>query len=116
MALKQLEVLQKGLQILKNRVKAKKEALQTQLAEKKSISSQDEQWLDHNANLVDEQQVLKVMENASDYEQGFVGLDDEQKGIVRKLLEAAGDLGRVVGKKRKCMSIFSYFHAKINKS
>jgi len=71
MALTAIEVLRKGLQILKNRVKAKKEALQAQLAEKKSISSQDEQWLDHDANLVDEEWVLKALENASDYEQGF---------------------------------------------
>jgi hypothetical protein len=49
--------------------------------------------------LIDEQQVVDVMEIASDYEQGFMGLDDGQKGVVRKLQEAAGDLSKVVGKK-----------------
>ena len=107
MTSKPLEVLRKGLNILKNRVKAKKEALQAQLAAKKSISSQDEQWLDHDANLVDEQQVLEVLEDASDYERGFARLDGEQKGITRKLQEAVGNLGRAVGKKRKCVSVFS---------
>jgi hypothetical protein len=104
MALKPLEVLHKGLKILNNRVKAKKEALQARLAERKSISSQDEHWLDHDANLVDEQQVLDALENTSDYEQGVARLGDEQKGVVRRLREAAGDLSKVVGKKRKCVS------------
>ena len=88
-------------------------ALQAQLAEKKSISSEDERWLDHEANLVDEQRVLEALEDASDYEQGFARLDGEQKGIVRKLQEAAGDLSKAVGKKRKRASIFLLFVAKL---
>ncbi|KAF8230439.1 hypothetical protein L208DRAFT_1281699, partial [Tricholoma matsutake] len=64
-------------------------------------------WLDHNANLVDEQQVLEALENASDYEQGFVRLGGEQKGVVQRLCEAAGDLSKVVGKKQKCVSNIS---------
>jgi hypothetical protein len=83
MALKSLEVLKKGLKVLKNRVKVRKETLQAQLAARKSISSRDESWL----------------EDASDYERGFENLDEAQKGAVRKLREAAGDLGKVVGKK-----------------
>ena len=55
MPLKPLEVLKKGLNVLQNCIKAKKEKLQSQLAEKKSISSQEERWLDQEANLVDEQ-------------------------------------------------------------
>lgn len=68
MALELLKVLRKGLKILKNRVKTK-EALQARLgAEKKSTSSRDERWIDHNANLVDKQQVLEASENAPDHE------------------------------------------------
>ncbi|OJA13138.1 hypothetical protein AZE42_03647 [Rhizopogon vesiculosus] len=74
----------------------------------KSISSQDGSWLDHDANLVDEQQALEVLEDASDYERGFDRrLDEAQKGAVRSLREAAGDLGKVVGSKREkpeCMN------------
>ena len=51
MPLKPLDVLKKGLNVLWNQVKAKKERLQSQLAEKKSISSQEERWLDQEANL-----------------------------------------------------------------
>jgi hypothetical protein len=84
-------------------VKTKKEKLEARLAEKKSISSQDERWLDHDTNLVDEQLVLEALENASDYERGLERLDEEQKSVVRRLREVAGDLAKMVGKKRKCM-------------
>jgi len=63
MVIKPLNILKKGLKTLKNQVKAKKEKLEVQLAEKKSISLQDEKWLDHDANLVDEQLVLEALEN-----------------------------------------------------
>ena len=51
--------------------------------------------------MVDEQWVLDMLENASDYERGCKRLDETQKGIVRRLQEVAGDLGKVVGKKQK---------------
>ncbi|KAG2354181.1 hypothetical protein BDR07DRAFT_1382449 [Suillus spraguei] len=92
---------QKKLKVLKNRVKVRKETLQAQLAARKSISLQDENWLDHDANLLDEQQALDVLEDASDYERGFERLDEVQKGAVRNLREAAGDLTKVVGSKQK---------------
>jgi len=98
MPLKPLEVLKKGLN---NYVKAKKEKLRSQLAGKKSISSQEERWLDQEANLVDEQRVLEAEEEASDYERGLGKLDDKQKGVVRKLRELAGDISKVIGNKRK---------------
>jgi len=60
-----LEVLRKGLKTLTDWVKTKKEELQARLAERKPIPAQDEHWLDHNANLVDEQWVLEVLESAS---------------------------------------------------
>jgi len=110
MALKllQVDVLQKGLEVLTIRTKSRKDALQAQLAEQKSISPEDKQWLDFDANLVDEQRVLETLEDASDYEEGFTRLGDEQKEIVRKLREAAGDLSKAVGKKRQgASSIFS---------
>jgi len=60
MALKLLEVLWKGLKTLSDHIKIKKKALQAQVAECQSILSQDEQWLDHDINLVDKQQVLEI--------------------------------------------------------
>ena len=107
MASKLLDILRKGLKTLTDRVKIKKEALQARVAECQSISSQDERWLDHDANLVDEQQVLEILEDASDYERGFARLDEQQKGLVERLKEAAGELSKVVGKKRKRVSSIS---------
>jgi len=101
MPLKPLEVLRKGLKLLENQVNSRRTDLQTRLAEKKSISSQDEKWLDDDANLVNEQRVLDTLDKASDYERGLGRLDDKEKGIVRKLRELAGDLTKVVGQKRK---------------
>ena len=101
MPLRPLEVLKKGLKTLQAQVKAKKEKLQAQLHEKKSISSLEEKWLDNEANLVDEERVLEALETASDYERGLERLDEAQKGVVRRLREVAGDLSKVVGKKRK---------------
>jgi len=101
MSLKPIEVLRKGLMVLENRVKTRKDVLKAQLAERKSISSEDEQWLDHDANLVDEYQVLEALEKASDYEQAFARLGDEQKALVTKMYEAADGRTKVVGKKRR---------------
>ena len=56
---------------------------------------------------MDEQQVLEILEDASDYERGFGRLDEQQKGLVEKLQEAAGELSKVVGKKQKHVSSIS---------
>jgi CII-binding regulator of phage lambda lysogenization HflD len=101
MPLKPLEVLRKGLNTLQKQYKAKKEQLQARLAKRLQISAEDEEWLDHEANFVDEQHVLETLEKASDYERGLERLDDAQKGVVRKLREVAGDIIKVPGKKRK---------------
>ena len=111
MPLKPVEVLRKGLDVVTNRIKSRKEALQAQLAEEGSISSEDEQWLDHDANLVDELRVVETLEDAPDYEQAFGRLDGGQKDIVRRLREAAGDLSKAAGKKRKRASGISWFYS-----
>ena len=73
--------------------------MEAQLAEQKSISSEDEQWLDNDANFIDEQHVLEALGKAPDYDQGFAALTGEQKNIVKMLCEAAGELSKAVGKK-----------------
>jgi len=96
-----LDVLKRGLNILQQQVKARKEKLQATLAEGKAISSQDECWLDNEANLVVEQQVVEALESTLDYEESLQRLDDMQKSVVQKLCEIAGDITKVAGKKRK---------------
>jgi hypothetical protein len=102
MALKPLEVLKKGLKILQNRVKDKKEKLQAQLAEKVSILSQDENWLDHRATSSRFWTLGRELQTTRGV---WRVVDDAEKGVVRKLWEVTGDLSKLVGNKRKhtCM-------------
>ncbi|KAF8812709.1 hypothetical protein BYT27DRAFT_7251638 [Phlegmacium glaucopus] len=78
MAPNPLDILKKGL---------------AQFSKKKErISPEDEQWLDEEENTADEQQILDMLEAASDYERGITRLDERLKGIVKKLGKWAGDL------------------------
>ena len=95
MAPKPLEILKKGLTKFSNKIKERKEALEAKLAQKETISADDEHWLDHEANIVDEQHVINNLEAASDYERGFAKLDDAGKVVVKKLREWAGELAQV---------------------
>ena len=101
MVLKPLEVLKRGLEHLRNKVKAKRDHLLAQLADRKSISSLEEHWLDNDRNLVLEEHILDTLERASDYERGVERLGDEGKAVVIKLREFAGDLLPKASKKRK---------------
>jgi hypothetical protein len=107
MAPKPLQVLKKCLAKFIETVKLHKKELNAGLARVETILSLDEQWLDNEANTVDEQQVLDTLKSASDYEQGLECLDDSGKAIVKKLRQWAGDLVKVAGNKQKCMSFMS---------
>ena len=102
-----LDILKEGLSKFSKTVKDRKDKLNAKLSRKEPISSADEQWLDYEANTVDEQRILDDLEAASDYERGLAQLDEAGKGIVKKLREWAGDLAKVAGKKRKRMRFSS---------
>jgi hypothetical protein len=91
-----LEVLKWGLSQLKKHYKAKKMAL---TAKGKTLTAEEEHWLDHKTNLVDEVCVLDALEAASDYEHGVSQLDAAGKALVKRLREEAGDVPKVVGAK-----------------
>ena len=82
MASKPIDILKKGLKILENSFKAKKEKLEAQLSRQESISSSDERWLDKEVNTVDEQRVIITLESCSNYERGLEDLDEGGKIIV----------------------------------
>ncbi|KAN0136894.1 hypothetical protein V8E53_005335, partial [Lactarius tabidus] len=97
-----LEILKQGLRSFSQKIKQRKDELEAKLKQCEALSLADENWLDSEANVVDEQQVLEQLESASDYERGLACLDDEGKAIVKKLREWAGELpAKLVGKKRK---------------
>ncbi|KAF8235270.1 hypothetical protein L208DRAFT_1258171 [Tricholoma matsutake] len=65
-----LDMLKSGLTNLKNLMKTRKDDLLACLHRKEKISAKEEEWLDNAANLVDEEAVVILLENASNYEQG----------------------------------------------
>ena len=88
-----LHVLQKGLQVakLKDSVKERKDNLLACLNRKERISDEDEEWLDNAGNTVDEEAVLDLLENMSDYEHSLAQLTAQQKILVEKLKELGGE-------------------------
>lgn len=101
MAPNPISTLKKGLSKFSLKIKARKDKLMDMLAKNEKLSDDDEHWLDHEANTVDEQRVLDILEAASDYEKEVGGLDANSKGIVKKLQEWAGDTSKVAGQKRQ---------------
>lgn len=87
MASKPLDILKKGLLKLENSFKTKKEQLEAKLSRQESISSDDEWWLDNEANIINEQCVIDTLESSSNYEWGLEHLDEAGKAIVKKLRE-----------------------------
>ena len=98
-----LEVLKQGLKSFSQKIKERKDKLDVKLKQHESLSLVDEEWLDNEAIIVDEQQILELLKSASDYEQGLACLDDKGKAVVQKLMEWAGELpAKMAGRKRKC--------------
>lgn len=62
-----LAVLKQGLANLKSQVELRKSQIQTSLKKGEKVSEEDSQWLDGEANIVDEVFVLDLLSEASDY-------------------------------------------------
>lgn len=98
MAPNPLAVLKKGLSILKDTVKKRREGLVARLKKKETISDADTAWLDNDANQVDEDALIDKLDKASDYERGLSRLNSQERGIVAQLTELARETGETVGK------------------
>jgi hypothetical protein len=82
------------------------------LANKERIPDDDGEWLDNEANLVDEQRVLEDLEAASDYERGVSRLDTKRKAAWARMKELAGGVKASVAvsmpttkRKRACLDM-----------
>ena len=64
-------VLKKGLKLLKKCVASHKDQLKADLKAGNFISAVDEEWLVGVGNLIDEERVVEVLDNESDYEKGL---------------------------------------------
>ena len=60
-----IDVLKKGLKTLKKHVASRKTQLEADLKAGNIISTEDEEWLDGAENLVDEERVIKALDNES---------------------------------------------------
>lgn len=105
MGKKPLEVLKAGLARLKETIKTRKDALSTRLSNRERISEEDEHWLDNEANFVNEDAIVDLLDKASDYERGLERLDSQQKILLEKLKELGGGIKKAAGHKRKRMYI-----------
>jgi hypothetical protein len=70
-----------------------------------SISDADQEWLDGDGNLIDEEQVLEILEKASDYERGLEKLNFAEKMIVQRLEQLAQGAAPSKSSKKSKISI-----------
>ena len=82
---KPIDVLNKGLKALRKQNEARKSKIQADLDAQKSITESDEEWLDREGNLVHEERVIDLLENASDYDEGFAGLCETDKNRLSRV-------------------------------
>lgn len=101
MTLTLLKGLEKGLKLLKNRIKERKDAISAKLARKEKVSSKDEEWLDNEGNTVDEDRVVDDLKRANTPERVLNEMNEADKEVVKRLRELGGDLPKEAGKRRK---------------
>ena len=89
--MKPIDVLKKGLTQLRNLTRDWRTKLEADLKAGRPILEADEDWLDGAGNLVDEEQVVEMLDHASDYERELERLDEKGKSIVWKLKDLAGN-------------------------
>lgn len=98
-----LSVLVKGFEALQRSIAVRKNHLTESLQKNEHISVEDEAWLDNEANLVLESQLIHKLEGSPGEEKSMEGLDEMEREVIRKLRIAAGDLPKPVERKRKRM-------------
>ncbi|KAG6850377.1 hypothetical protein C0991_010453 [Blastosporella zonata] len=96
-----LHKLKAGLACLKAQVETCRNEILTCIQNKQSTSQADDDWLDSKGNLVSEERVVELLDEALDYERSLARLDLQQKIIVEKLKELGDRIKKAVRNKRK---------------
>ena len=108
--MKPIDTLKKGLTKLRDQVREWKARLTAKLRAGDSISENDQEWLDGKGNLIDEEQVVETLDDASDYEHGLQRLGSEDKIIAQQLQKlSGGGKSDAPSKKRKRRLIFHVY-------
>ncbi|KAG5349837.1 hypothetical protein C0989_001649 [Termitomyces sp. Mn162] len=74
-----LEILKAGLSQLKSGTETHKHDIFPRLLRKEKNLDADETWLDNDANLVDEEAVIKILHKDLDYEHGLAQLNTSKE-------------------------------------
>lgn len=88
--MKPLSVLMKGLEFFWENTKEKKKSLLDKQLHGQDLMEEEEHWLDHNSNLVDEIQLIECLEQAEDYNKELLTLSKQENTSLQKLQELAG--------------------------
>ena len=96
-----IDFLRKGLKKLEDQHRERKEKLLAELKAKRTISEDDQEWLDGAANLVDEERIIEALESEADYEGALHALSPRDQVVVEKLTKLASGGGGENGRKRK---------------
>ena len=99
-----ITTLKKGLKRLQDQSFTRKASLEAALRANQVISQADEEWLDHEGNLVNEERLVCELDNALDYESACENLTQQDKALVQRLIGIAHP-GQT-SKKRKRSVIF----------
>ncbi|PBK97943.1 hypothetical protein ARMGADRAFT_1027327 [Armillaria gallica] len=98
--------LKKALKLLKDETDQRRNNIKTQLAQKKPVSREDEEWLDEAGNLVNEVVLVEGLAAAHDLDAASQNLNEHQKDERYDLLyprkeSTAADDGKSKGKTEK---------------
>ena len=83
-----LDELESGLQVLHERIQARKNDLLARLAKEEKISDEDETWLDNEANLVDEESLVTSLQASLDPKAVLLALNETQRTALDRLRNA----------------------------
>ena len=84
-----ITTLKKGLKKLQDQSFTRKTSLEAALRANQVISQADEEWLDHEGNLVNEERLVCELDNALDYESACENLTQQDKALVQRLIGIA---------------------------
>ena len=77
--------LKKGLGLLENEVKTRKEDILGRLHHQEKVTDEESDWLDNAGNLVDEEHLIMALEVAKDFDNAINKLDGHQKVALERL-------------------------------
>ena len=101
-----IDYLWKGLKKLESQHQGRKEKLLAELKAKKTISEDDQEWLDGAANFVDEECIIEALESEADYESAMRTLSASNQVIFDKLMKLASGGDGENGRKWKCECVW----------